>query len=423
MEACPSKTIGAASQNLVLFDLILYQLKYHFLPKNCNFEPRCDNPASFIERFSDFFCKIPKREGPATFCITLFQAEKLRDGPDNLLPILVNMDFLVREHMRLMYPSIKPPYIVTLLITSCSWDKFYSGTFATEPTCLYLKAYTREQLMQILTNAAPANFPHYARFIDILLTVCLPVTRNVNELLYLAQYNWGAFNEPVATGMVAADDEWGQYRCALPTLKRSLSTIYLRPELSSFDSSKSHSGTAVGTQSQPAQANASVLELPLYARYLLVAAYIASYNPRTSDKRFLVKNTGKISSRAKHNEKKADHINNHLVGPRLFPLDRLFAIFYALLRLESDTDQPPPLTSLLVGQVAFLSDLGLIAAASGALATGTAACSAAGLPGAYSNPDDPLANPRYRCLVTLETARSVAKSVNINLNQHLLDFV
>ncbi len=81
------------------------------------------------------------------------------------------------------------------------------------------------------------------------------------------------------------------------------------------------------------------------------------------------------------------------------------------------------MTSLLAGQVACLSGLGLIAAASSTVAAGTAVFSDVGLPGAYSNPEDPLANPRYRCLVTLETARSVAKSVNINLNQHLLDFV
>ena len=67
------------------------------------------------------------------------------------------------------------------------WDKFYSGTFSFEPVCLYLKAYTREQLAQILIGAAPVDSPRYARFIDILLTVCLPVTRNVSELLFLAE--------------------------------------------------------------------------------------------------------------------------------------------------------------------------------------------------------------------------------------------
>lgn len=116
-------------------------------------------------------------------------------------------------------------------------------------------------------------------------------------------------------------------------------------------------------------------------------------------------------------------MNNHLLGPRLFPLDRLLAIFYALIDLDSDMEPRPPLTSLLGAQIACLTGLGLIAAASSTVAAGTAVYSEVGLPGAYSNPEDPLANPRYRCLVTLETARVIAKSININLNQHLLDFV
>lgn len=100
------------------------------------------------------------------------------------------------------------------------------------------------------------------------------------------------------------------------------------------------------------------------------------------------------------------------------------AIFFALLDLESELGHRPVYSALLAGQVAFLSGLGLIAAASSTVAAGTAIYSdTVGLPGAYSNPDDPLVNPRFRCLVTLETARSVAKSIGININAHLLDFV
>lgn len=123
----------------------------------------------------------------ATFCIAFYRAEKIRDLPDNILSIMVNLNSLVHDHTRMLYPGARASSIVTILLTTCSWEKFYSGTFAFEPTCLYLKAYTREQLAQILIKAAPVDSPRYARFIDILLTVCLPVTRNTNELLFLAQ--------------------------------------------------------------------------------------------------------------------------------------------------------------------------------------------------------------------------------------------
>ncbi|KAL7064590.1 hypothetical protein AAHC03_04586 [Spirometra sp. Aus1] len=431
LEACPTSTgVLNTSQNLVLFDLLLYHLKFRYCP-SAEFTTRCDSPAAFIERLTDLLLSISCKDErmPATFCIVLHQAEKLRDSAADLLSVMVTLNSLVAEHARIYHPSVvtsgRLPNVVSVLLTSCSWDKFYSGTFASEPTTLYLKSYTREQLAAILIHASPTESPRYARFVDLLLTVCFPVTRSVRELLYLAQFNWKAFDEPVASGKVAADDEWAQWRYALPTLKRSLSTIYLRPEPTPTNPL---AGPVVCANATTA-ASANVLELPLYARFLLVAAYIASYNPKSADKRFLAKNTGKLSSRAKKQSKRTENVNIHMQGPRFFPLDRLLAIFYALFDLESDADcqhkRRPPYTSLLTSQVACLSGLGLIAAASSTTAAGALATrhGNAGLPGPYSNPDDPLANPRFRCLVSLETARAVAKSININLNSYLLDFI
>ncbi|KAL5109645.1 Origin recognition complex subunit 5 [Taenia crassiceps] len=413
-EACSHKvaSTGFPSRGVSLLNLILSEFWHRFLPAHLNFDLGCDSTASFIENTCELFNKIAENEN---------NAEKLRDFPDNILPIMVNLNSLVHDHTRMLYPDTRASSIVTILLTTCSWDKFYSGTFASEPTCLYLKAYTREQLAQILIKAAPVDSPRYARFIDILLTVCLPVTRNINELLFLAQFNWKAFDEPVAHGLVAADDEWGQYHYALPTLKRSLSTIYLRPEYDSIQSSNVDKSCA---QTHPVQTNPHTLELPLYPRYLLLAAYIASYNPKKSDKRFLVKNAGKMSSRSKHYEKKVEHTNCHLYGPRLFSLDRLLAIFYALLNLEdagegAGSTPVPELTSLLMGWVGGLCSLGLLAAASIAVAAGSGGADASST--GYS--EDPLFSPRYRCLINLETARAVAKSIGIDINRYLLDFL
>ncbi|VDO07194.1 unnamed protein product [Rodentolepis nana] len=429
LEVCSSKSTGStlSSGNIMLFDLILYELKKQFLPSCLQFDYKCDSAAAFIENSADLFHKIAVTEEQGTFCITLHQAEQLRDMPDNILPIIVNLDALVRDHMRIHYPHTRPPNIVTLLLTTCTWDKFYSGTFTSEPTCLYLKAYNREELTKILIGTSPIESPRYGRFIDILLTVCLPVTRNIKELLFLAHFNWKAFDDPVVKGLVDPDDEWGQYRYALPTLKRSLSTIYLRPEHEpneNFDTAVQQKGSAMH----------QLLELPLYSRYLLVASYIASYNPKAADKRFLVKNTGKLSSRGKHSDKRVEYTNYHLHGPRLFSLDRLVAIFYALLNLESgddESDRLPPLSSKLIGSVGTLCGLGLLAPASSALAAGCGSSGASGntalleasVFGSSGYNDDPLFNPRYRCLVNLETAKVISRSIDIDISRYLLDFV
>ncbi|VDL58218.1 unnamed protein product [Hymenolepis diminuta] len=195
----------------------------------------------------------------------------------------------------------------------------------------------------------------------------------------------------------------------MPTLKHSLSTIYLRPEHEpdeNFDT----------TVQQKVPAVSQLLELPLYPRYLLVAAYIASYNPKAADKRFLVK------------------INNHLHGPRLFPLDRLIAIFYALLNLEGGDEEDnrlPPLSSKLIGSVGALCGLGLLASTSSALAAGCGSSGAGGNTSSLETSvfrssghyDDPLFNPKYRCLVNLETAKVIARSIDIDISGYLFDFV
>lgn len=123
----------------------------------------------------------------------LHQAERLRDGSENslLLPVLVNLNSLVAEHICAYHPSSNRrclPNVIALLVTTCSWDKFYVGTFASQPNTIHLSAYTRDQVTAILVHYAPnTNAVRYARFVDLLLTVCLPVTRNIGELLYMAQ--------------------------------------------------------------------------------------------------------------------------------------------------------------------------------------------------------------------------------------------
>lgn len=115
-------------------------------------------------------------------------------------------------------------------------------------------------------------------------------------------------------------------------------------------------------------------------------------------------------------------------------MDRLIAIFYALLNLEGgdeDGNRLPPLTSKLIGSVGTLCGLGLLAPASSALAAGCGSAGAGGnttlleasVIGSAGHNDDALFNPRYRCLVNLETVKAIAKSIDIDVNRYLLDFV
>jgi len=86
------------------------------------------------------------------------------------------------------------------------------------------------------------------------------------------------------------------------------------------------------------------LDLPYYAKYFLIAAYIASFNSPKYDKQLFVKASNK-KKKSKHILNKSENSTNELVGPKSFSLDRLLAIFYAII--EENTN----MTANLLAQV------------------------------------------------------------------------
>lgn len=85
------------------------------------------------------------------------------------------------------------------------------------------------------------------------------------------------------------------------------------------------------------------LDLPYYAKYFLIAAYIASFNPPIYDRQLFVKASNK--KRKLKIPKKSENSIRELVGPKTFSLDRLLAIFYAII--EENTN----MTANLLAQV------------------------------------------------------------------------
>lgn len=85
------------------------------------------------------------------------------------------------------------------------------------------------------------------------------------------------------------------------------------------------------------------LDLPYYAKYFLIAAYIASFNSPKYDRQLFVK----ASNKRKKTKvpKKSENSISELVGPKNFSLDRLLAIFYAII--EENTN----MTANLLAQV------------------------------------------------------------------------
>lgn len=80
-------------------------------------------------------------------------------------------------------------------------------------------------------------------------------------------------------------------------------------------------------------------ELPYYAKWLLVAAYLASYNPARMDALYFMKSTerkrrkkgGGLARSGGGKPSQHRKILRHLLSPSPFPLDRLLAILHGVL--------------------------------------------------------------------------------------------
>ncbi|QIX02495.1 hypothetical protein AMS68_008012 [Peltaster fructicola] len=105
------------------------------------------------------------------------------------------------------------------------------------------------------------------------------------------------------------------------------------------------------------------LQLPYYAKWLLLAAFLASTNPTRMDALYFMKSTEKKRRKKggiRPTGKAAQHkMPRHLMAPASFPLDRLLAILHAILPddLRNSID--------VYTQIATLTSLRLLARSSG----------------------------------------------------------
>ena len=135
------------------------------------------------------------------------------------------------------------------------------------------------------------------------------------------------------------------------------------------------------------------IELPFYSKFLLIAAFLASYNPAKSDKRFFVKHHGK-QKKTISSIKAKEKLNSQLTGPKPFPLERLLAIFYNIVE-----EQVNP-TATIYSQVTSLVRLQLL--------------TAVGL--------EMIDQPKYKCNVSMDFVRTVAKTVQFDIYKYLYDY-
>ncbi|XP_053571088.1 origin recognition complex subunit 5 [Bombina bombina] len=366
----------------LLFEQILNQLHNH-----C---PSAENEYSSYERCDTFneFVRLYKKATSShdlqdeTLYIVLDKAEHLREMDANLLPGFLRLQELTESNMTVIF------------LSEIVWETFRPNTGCFEPLTLYFSDYSKGELQKILSSDYPDEYAadFYASYMNILLSVFYSVCRDIKELRHLAALNFPKYCEPVIKGEAKESDSHKLWRNIEPHLKRAMQTVYLR-EISSSQWERMQEEDREASQLKGLSAHAHV-ELPYYSKFLLIAAYLASYNPARTDKRFFLKHHGKIKKT--DFLKKHEKTSNHLLGPKPFPLDRLLAILYSIV----DSRVAP--TANIFSQISSLVTLQLLT---------------------QVGHDDQLDGPKYKCTVSLDFIRAVARTVNFDIIRYLYDFL
>uniref|UniRef100_A0A182PPW4 Origin recognition complex subunit 5 n=1 Tax=Anopheles epiroticus TaxID=199890 RepID=A0A182PPW4_9DIPT len=391
--------------NKILFETIARQLEGVALSSSNNY-----STSQKLEHAKDFLAELRAQLDPAaSYVIVLRNAERLRDMAHNLLPLFLQL------------PEATGLNISVVLVSSLPFEKFYTKTGLPPVVKLFVPEYTRVEMQRILMHdyaqhvaelagcsgkhqqwLADVTEEFHRNYVNLFLGTFWKVCRDVKELRLVAAECFPPYCEPIRDGTIPVHDSMKLWRNVTKTLRTALSTMYMRLGTNHRTASSS---TGNGVAPDGTGWLAQHLELPYYAKYLLIAAYLASNNAAKEDRRLFMKNHGKqrkrlqaVNARAKVVEKMTTKL-----GPKAFNLDRLLAIFYAIL------DEKVGLTCNLLAQISTLVHLKLL----------TYASSAEG--GAGVSMLDGSAT-RLQCTVGLDFIMQIGRMVGFNVRQYLTDF-
>ncbi|XP_062533587.1 origin recognition complex subunit 5-like [Armigeres subalbatus] len=405
--------------NKIFFETILNRLADHTPTAEHGYAS-----VASVDCMRDFVAHLQHMHNELSYLIVVENAERVRDMDHNVLPMLLRL------------PEVSGLNISVILVSDLPFEKYFIRTGLSPVIKVFVAEYSKKEIASIMMEGfdtvrdelrsnleltADGSTKHalsedevqkrvkalmelpngfYENYLNIFLNMFFKVCRDLKELQLVSFECFQKYCEPVLDGTIASDDAIKLWRHIAKTLKLALSTIYmrmgsvnqemLRPTLDSSESLE---------QMHTMKRLAQNLELPFYAKYLLIAAYLASHNAAKEDKRLFMKYHGKqrkrmqsVNAKAKVTEKMATQM-----GPKSFTIDRLLAIFYAIL------DEKAGLNCNLLAQISTLIHLKFLVFASGegSIMDGSA---------------------RLQCLVGMDFITHIGRMVGFNVRQYLCDF-
>lgn len=334
--------------------------------------PRCEHFADFLHLLAGAMA------GGRRAVLVLDRAERLRDMDSNLLPALLRL----RE--------ISALDISVILISTLELSKLTHRLHVATPLVLRFQQYSREDILEITLGCSlaradvePFGEEFQRGYLSVLLAVFYRCCRDLPELRHQARRHYAAYCSPVYEGVTGERDSLRLYQRFAPVLRTALDTVHVRAAMSG-------EGDWRATTEMP---------LPFYAKYLLIAAYLASYNPAREDKRLFVKERAHKRKTLADTRRRAriSELLNTQLGPKPFTLDRMLAIFFSVVSERAG------LCSNLMSQISSLVRMQLLTA--------------------VGHADHTLDGQRFKCNVDFEYIHSISKSVGFNIRKYLFDFM
>ena len=148
-----------------------------------------------------------------------------------------------REHLnRIAYPAICP-----------------------YPVQMHLPEYTKSELNSILLKDKPADCSDtlYHNYLQVILGYFYLSTHDIRVLKYITAQHFEAYRKPVVEGLASDNSRLLLWKRIEPTFREARESLFLKVDTKKKD---------------------TTLELPYYSKYLLISAYLASYNQPKTDK-------------------------------------------------------------------------------------------------------------------------------------------
>ncbi|ELR21580.1 origin recognition complex subunit 5 family protein [Acanthamoeba castellanii str. Neff] len=299
----PHALVDCSAQHVahsLLFEDILARLQPHVPALSIS----CASPAKFVSAL-----RVVCAGRAETTYIILDKAERLRETSGALLQLLLRLD------------EVTGCNIGVILISSIVWDKFLTKNGLREPIPILFPRYSRSELIAICSRDCPEdNRDLFEGIVMVVIDYVAKACTDLTEVRRIVLHFLNKFNDPLLTAGLGTEN--GR---VLQKLKPHLGQVW----------QKLFAGLPTEDEDERLD-----FELAGYAKYLVLAGYLASYNdPRFDVDHFSAKTVGQAKKGGGRTfaQLKEDP-NLRLLGPRDFSLDRLLAIFSAIADRVGDVD-------------------------------------------------------------------------------------